>query len=148
MTPFQMASIIVQFYPWAPDAGDILNQLAAQRGEPHASDLLGFADTTLSRPSVQTGTAAKHGTAQQDQKPASQLLSIDGSRSPSAAVVQSSLDTRQADLHQQPGSMLVTQLGDSTAVRKSLPGEEALQDEARLQQRSAHLDRTAVAAGN
>ena len=44
ITPFQMANIIVQFFPWVPDTGELLNQLAAQQGGAHATELLGFAD--------------------------------------------------------------------------------------------------------
>lgn len=45
MTPFQMANIVVQTYPWVPDTGALLNQLAAQEGQPSAIELLGFGDT-------------------------------------------------------------------------------------------------------
>ncbi len=45
MTPFQMANIVVQTYPWVPDTGALLNQLAAQEGQPSAIELLGFGDS-------------------------------------------------------------------------------------------------------
>lgn len=41
-----MANIIVQFYPWPPDTGELLNLLAAQAGQPHATELLGFTDSS------------------------------------------------------------------------------------------------------
>lgn len=44
MTPFQLANIVVQTYPWVPDTGALLNILAAQEGQPSATELLGFAD--------------------------------------------------------------------------------------------------------
>ena len=44
MTPFQLANIVVQTYPWVPDTGALLNILATQEGQPSAIELLGFAD--------------------------------------------------------------------------------------------------------
>ncbi len=44
MTPFQLANIVVQTYPWAPDTGALLNQLAEQEGQPSAIELLGFGE--------------------------------------------------------------------------------------------------------
>lgn len=47
MTPFQLANIVVQTYPWVPDTGALLNILAAQEGQPSAMELLGFADGSV-----------------------------------------------------------------------------------------------------
>lgn len=44
MTPFQLANILVQTYPWVPDTGALLNQLAEQEGQPSAIELLGFGE--------------------------------------------------------------------------------------------------------
>ena len=44
MTPFQLANIVVQTYPWVPDIGALLNVLAAQEGQPPAVELLGLLD--------------------------------------------------------------------------------------------------------
>ena len=44
MTPFQLANIVVQTFPWVPDTGALLNILAAQEDEPSAIELLGFTE--------------------------------------------------------------------------------------------------------
>ncbi len=48
MTPFQLANILVQTYPWVPDTGALLNQLAEQEGQPSAIELLGFGEGSIS----------------------------------------------------------------------------------------------------
>ncbi len=48
MTPFQLANILVQTYPWVPDTGALLNQLAEQEGQPSAIELLGFGEGSVS----------------------------------------------------------------------------------------------------
>lgn len=48
MTSFQLANIVVQTYPWAPDTGALLNQLAEQEGQPSAIELLGFGEGSVS----------------------------------------------------------------------------------------------------
>ena len=52
MTPFQLANIVVQTYPWVPDTGALLNILAAQEGQPSAIELLGFADGNVAADSA------------------------------------------------------------------------------------------------
>lgn len=64
MTPFQLANIVVQTYPWVPDTTVLLNVLAAQESQPSAIELLGFADGQ---------TAADSGPPQQDLDGASAL---------------------------------------------------------------------------
>ena len=44
ITPFQLATIAVETYPWVPDTGALLNQLAAEDGQPSAVELLGFGE--------------------------------------------------------------------------------------------------------
>ncbi|KAL3131600.1 hypothetical protein ABBQ38_007898 [Trebouxia sp. C0009 RCD-2024] len=66
MTPFQLANIVVQTYPWVPDTTVLLNILAAQESQPSALELLGFADGQTaadSSPSLQDlhGASALHG---------------------------------------------------------------------------------------
>ena len=91
ITPFQMANIIVQFYPWVPDTGEILNQLAAQQGEPHATELLGFADK---KPPGNIG--AQHTTAlQQHQKHAVDRDLPDGAQSSASGQPGQNLQQRQ-----------------------------------------------------
>ncbi|KAL0032676.1 hypothetical protein WJX79_002317 [Trebouxia sp. C0005] len=48
MTPFQLANIVVQTYPWVPDTGALLNQLAEDEGQPSAIELLGFGEGSIS----------------------------------------------------------------------------------------------------
>ena len=67
MTPFQMANIVVQTYPWVPDTGALLNVLAAQEDEPSALELLGFADVQTAADCGASlhglhGASALHGT--------------------------------------------------------------------------------------
>lgn len=70
MTPFQLANVVVQTYPWVPDTGALLNILAAQENQPSALELLGFADGRADAaefdPPLQTSpdVSALHGTMQ------------------------------------------------------------------------------------
>lgn len=59
MTPFQLANIVVQTYPWVPDTGALLNILAAQEGQPSALELLGFADGSVAADSAPTDPSAQ-----------------------------------------------------------------------------------------
>ena len=61
MTPFQLANIVVQTYPWVPDTGALLNILAAQEGQPSAIELLGFADGSVADFAPKTSSAQNKG---------------------------------------------------------------------------------------
>ena len=60
MTPFQLANIVVQTYPWVPDTGALLNILAAQEGRPSAIQLLGFAESEAAGPVAAASALHSH----------------------------------------------------------------------------------------
>ena len=119
MTPFQMANIIVQFYPWTPDTGELLNQLAAQRGQPHASELLGFSDKNL----LGAFAAQRDTKAQQIEGHAARLLSIAEEKTLSTAAAQSVTHAQQGCAQQQSVSGLRGQRGNGNAASSVVVAE-------------------------
>ena len=45
LSPFQLANIVVQTYPWVPDTNELLNMVARELHEPSADDLFGLSAT-------------------------------------------------------------------------------------------------------
>lgn len=134
MTPFQMANIIVQFYPWTPDTGELLNQLAAQRGQPHASELLGFSDKKL----LGAFAAQRDTKAQQIKGHAARLLSIAEEKTLSAAAAQSVTHAQQGCAQQQSVSGVGGQRDNGSDI-SSLIGAERGSTTAEVQPHSSDV---------
>ena len=61
LSPFQLANIVVQTYPWVPDTNELLNMVARELHEPSADELFGLSGTKPSASARASPDAADRG---------------------------------------------------------------------------------------